>query len=264
MTTAARASERRWRMPRLVSNAAILASNPRFAWHRLRTGSRGNPVHISAHDLAARIPSPRVVVEAGAMDGWDTLELATVWPQATIYAFEPVPELFDRLVAATAHLPNVKPQPFALGAGDGTATMVLSTLTTAPGQVSGSSSLLVPSGHLGNYPHVEFAESIPVPVRTLDAWARDIGVTRVDVAMLDMQGMELAALQAAPRMVAGMTAVSMEVARRELYAGASLRPQIRSWMHRQGFRTALDRTLVPYGNMLFTRHRSPSVRLDHA
>lgn len=240
-------------MRRRLVNAGILVTQPHFAGHYLRSKSDGNPVHISAHELAEYVPPPRVVVEAGAMDGGDTVELATMWPQATIYAFEPVPELFDRLVANTAHLPNVRPQPFALGDSDGTADMVLSNFTAMPDQVSGSSSLLPPTGHLDLYRNVEFGASIQVQVRTLDTWARETGVDRVDVAVLDMQGMELPTLAASPRIVAGLTAVSMEVARRELYEGAPLRPQIVSWLADQGFRTVLDRTLVPYGNMLFVR-----------
>ncbi len=86
---------------------------------------------------------------------------------------------------------------------------------------------------------------------TLDNWARDKGVDRIDFMWLDMQGMELPALKAAGPVLATTRAISMEVARKELYAGCARYDEIVSWMRGQGFRPAIDRVTFLAGNILF-------------
>ncbi|MFI4963693.1 MAG: hypothetical protein ACHP6H_07560, partial [Legionellales bacterium] len=54
------------------------------------------------------------IIEAGAFDGRDTLLIAQQFPQATIHAFEPVPEIFELLTKNTAHVPNIHRHPYAL------------------------------------------------------------------------------------------------------------------------------------------------------
>ncbi len=49
------------------------------------------------------------------------------------------------------------------------------------------------------------------------------------------------------------TAVCLDVSRRELYTGSPLYDEIVGWMGEQGFRVALDRVSLTYGNLLFVR-----------
>jgi FkbM family methyltransferase len=60
-----------------------------------------------------------------------------------------------------------------------------------------SSSLLAPTATHQEFPFVGFHdETIPVRVSRLDEWAALMDVKRVDFLWLDLQGMELAALEA--------------------------------------------------------------------
>lgn len=206
---------------------------------------------IAPREIAEHVADVRVIVEAGAFDGTDTRRLVEQWPDATVYSFEPVPQVFETLCANVADLPNVHPQPFALGAADGTATLNLSHRTTSPDQVSASSSLRRPSGHERLIGDVAFSGTAEVPVLTLDSWMAQAGVERVDVAWLDLQGVELDVLRAAPRARAGLQAAMLEVSRRELYAGAPTYREVNDAMAGWGLTAVLDRALYPFGNVLY-------------
>ena len=47
--------------------------------------------------ISPLLPNNPIVVEAGAFNGADTKEISQFWPQGTIHAFEPVPEIFTKL-----------------------------------------------------------------------------------------------------------------------------------------------------------------------
>ena len=102
-------------------------------------------------------------------------------------------------------------------------------------------------------PSVTFAEDITVDAVTLDDWAVQEEVYSVDLLWLDLQGMEMAVLNAAPNVLAHTQAVMMEVSRRELYAGSPLYPDVVRWMRARGFRPVIDRVWTLFGNILFLR-----------
>jgi FkbM family methyltransferase len=181
-------------------------------------------------------------------NGSDTVCFAERWRDAEIHTFEPVPSSFALVEENTRHLPQVRRYPLALADKTESRTMFVST--DAAGS-HGSSSLLAPSGHLEEFPHVTFHERIYVQAITLRDWVQTSGIERVDLLWLDLQGMELSVLQASPDVLARTHAVSMEVSRHELYEGGALYPEVITWMRSQGFEAVIDRVLVAFGNMLF-------------
>lgn len=62
------------------------------------------------------LPERPVIVDVGANIGMFTIFAAHTWPQARIYAFEPAPDVFEVLCQNVAHLPNVTVVKQALGA----------------------------------------------------------------------------------------------------------------------------------------------------
>jgi 2-O-methyltransferase len=204
---------------------------------------------VSLAEIAAHLPPAPVVIEAGAHIGVDTVRLARKWPEGRIYAFEPVPEVFRKLQERVSRLPNASCFQLALGGQDGTAEIHLSG-----GASDGSSSLLKPKEHLRDHPDVTFDRTTSVTVRTVDSWAAEHGVDRVDFLWLDMQGLELQVLQAAPVTLATVSAIYSEVSLRETYEGAALYPELAKWLEKAGFTIAVER--LPWkdmGNVLFVR-----------
>ncbi|MBU2102348.1 MAG: FkbM family methyltransferase, partial [Candidatus Omnitrophica bacterium] len=182
----------RWIMlhPRRVIKRIVV-----LMWHIITLQKRPAKVQyndgtISKHVIKQYLPENPIVVEAGAHIGTDTVEMSRLWPKGTVYAFEPVPGLFQRLWENTYQLENVCRYSFALGNKTRTAKMYISSGTS-----DGSSSLLAPKEHLTFYPGVTFQSHIEVKVMSLDEWAEKQNLNRVDFLWLDVQGYELVVLK---------------------------------------------------------------------
>lgn len=220
---------------------------------RWLTGTRGAAFsEISLEDVVPFVPSRPVVLEAGSLNGTDTVRFARQWPDGVVHAFEPVPDAYADVVSRTSSFANVRTYPLALSDRDGTAPLFVSD-DGGGGYRPDSSSLLEPTGHLAEFPTIGFEQTVDVPCLTLSSWAAREGVERIDFMWLDMQGMELPVLKASPHMLEHTAAVVMEVSREELYANTPLRDEVVDWMTTQGFRVAIDRVAVTFGNMLFVR-----------
>jgi len=202
--------------------------------------------HILKDDLLAYLPEDAVIVDCGANDGRDSVDLATLFPRGAVYAFEPLDPIYDQLLANAAGMPNVHPVKLALADENGERTFFVSLPP-----YTGSSSLLPPDGNVA-----AFGQSIVVQTMTLDHWAERAGVARVDMLWLDMQGFELQAMRAAPRIMETVRVVYTEASRTgERYKDACLYPELRSWLEAQGF--AVKAEQLPWGgvggNVLFVR-----------
>lgn len=181
------------------------------------------------------LPNNPVILEAGAYDGTDTVTISRSWPQATFHTFEPVPELYKKLSRKTKPFSNIHTYPFALGDYNGTAKFYVSEFENKPGIPSESSSLLQPKEHIDYAPHVVFKREIIVPIATIDIWAQQHGIDKIDFMWLDMQGYELNALKAAPNIMKTVKAVLTEVEFVEAYEGQYLFADIKQWFEEQGF-----------------------------
>jgi FkbM family methyltransferase len=187
---------------------------------------------LTPHDLLAHLPVNPVILEAGAHHGEDTATLAQY--AAHVYAFEPVPELYEVTERTTAHCDNVTLSKVALGGEDGMGWMHVSA-----GRDDASSSLMAPAEHTTHYPHIGFKpEPIPVIVSTIETWARENEVDHIDGMWLDMQGSELSALKAAGTILQHVQAIMIETSYVELYAGAPLWPEVEAWLKENGYTTA--------------------------
>jgi FkbM family methyltransferase len=207
------------------------------------------PGIVRRAEIARHLPPAPVVVEAGAHAGTDTAGMARSWSDATIYALEPVPDVYARLEARTRAFANVHTEQVALADRTGQMTMHISS-----GGSDGSSSLLPPVDHLVHHPEVQFASTILVPTVTLDDWADQHSLARVDFLWLDAQGAELSILKAGAGVLRNVRAIYMEVSLTETYAGVPLYPEVKVWMAEQGFFARLER--LPWddmGNVLFVR-----------
>lgn len=175
------------------------------------------------------LPEAPIILEAGAHIGRDTLKMSKLWPQGTIYAFEPVPDLFVQLVERTKERANVICDPRALSDTNGTAEFFVSS-----GASTAASSLFAPLEYLTQRPEVLF-HTTTVPTITLDSWAAEKNVTHIDFLWLDMQGPELLVLQAAPLILKTVKAILIEVNLTERFTGNPSYDEVKSWLESQGF-----------------------------
>ncbi len=195
-----------------------------------------------------------IILEAGAYDGQDTIYMANFWPKSTVYAFEPVPEIHNWLIGRAGFYKNITTYKLALSDKNGEAMFYVSEFNSHPGTPSASSSLLEPKDHLIQAPHVLFPKKIQVNTVTIDSWAEQNNVDKIDFLWLDMQGYELNALIASPKILKTVKAILTEVEFTEAYSGQYLFADVKSWLENQGFTMiALHEECSWFGDALFVR-----------
>lgn len=188
------------------------------------------------------------ILEAGAHVGGDTQMLA-YFTRNELFAFEPIPDIFRKLEQNTRHIKNVRRFHVALSDQTGTTMMYVSS-----GASDASSSLLEPVDHLNTNPDVAFEETITIPTITLDDWAREHGVDRVDFMWLDMQGYEWTMLNASTRIFPTVKVIYTEVSTIELYKGQKKYDSFKQWLFDRGFKLLReDLSWGHTGNALFVK-----------
>jgi FkbM family methyltransferase len=214
-----------------------------------------NP-HKTIETVKQFLPDNPVIVEAGAFDGNDTNKMALQWPAGTVHAFEPVPEIYERLLSNTSRFTNIRYYPLALSDNNGTALFHISERPSRPGIASQAGSLHKPKQRLSKSPLI-FPRTTTVPTITLDEWTANNAVSAIDLLWLDTQGHELAILQAAPSMISHIRVILAEVSFIESYEGQPQYEEVVAWITNHGFdyvgRDFADTTTTFFGNALFVR-----------
>ncbi len=204
--------------------------------------------NLSKNSIAKFLPKNPIVVDAGAFDGTDTQEMSRLWPEGMIYAFEPVPHIFKRLIANTQSCKNVICMQKALSDEVGEVSMFISYGGDQ------SSSLLQPVEHLTYFPHITFQNNIMVETTTLDRWAEEMGIDHIDLLWFDLQGVEPMVLKASPKIFRTVKVVYTEVSYTNLYKDAPLFDEFKAWMEEQGF-VVVKKIMhhSTFGDVLFVR-----------
>ncbi len=197
------------------------------------------------------LPCNPIILEAGAHVGSDTVEMAKMWPDAIIHAFEPVPNLYKKLCKGTRNLKNVKTYNLALSDQEGELTMYVSS-----GLSDASSSLLKPKEHLDVHPKVFFDDRIKVQSTTIDSWAIKNKIEKIDFMWLDMQGGEYKALSSSPIILNALSCVYTEVSLMEVYENVLLYKSFKKWLEAQGFISKIEKfPNRDMGDVLFVRKK---------
>ncbi len=176
---------------------------------------------FDAYESMTRFMDPKdhcVIVDVGANDGAMISRALFEFPNAKIYAFEPSPEPLAKLQLAFRNDKRVSIQPFACGNSSGLVTL---NITRDPY----CSSLLRPS-ELGTHfygDRYDVVQQVTVPRVSLDDWARDNKVARIDFLKIDTQGHDLEVLRGAQRLIASgqIKAVNAEAEFAPEYEGAT-------------------------------------------
>lgn len=197
--------------------------------------------------VAQYMPENPVILEAGAYDGNDSINLANNFKKGMVYSFEPIPYLYGLLFQKAQRMPGrIRTFNLALSDTTGKAKMFVSEEPNKPNIPSQSSSLLAPKDHL-KYSSTQFKKEIEVQTITIDEWAAKNGVDHVDLMWLDMQGYELNALKAAPKILKTVKAILTEVEFVEAYKGQFQFKEVKDWLESQGF-TMVAENFGTYGN----------------
>jgi FkbM family methyltransferase len=207
-------------------------------------------------DQAGLTPDASVIFDVGAHTGETTVQYRAIYPEATIYAFEPYPPSFEKYAAAFADDRRVIPQRYAVA--DATGPCQLHSYTN-----SATNSLLptvedvyrfVAPGQIDGIGVVE-AQSI-----TIADFCRGEGIPRIDILKLDIQGAELKALAGAAALLErrAIGIIYTEVLFVPVYQGQAWYYDIAAFLARYGYRlfdvynfTYADSGQLRWGDALF-------------
>lgn len=173
-----------------------------------------------------------VIFDLGASEGLTAQTYRSLFPDATIYSFEPTDSCFQILSDRFRGDNKVVPVHAAVGREDGTATLFLnsfdqtnSLLPAAPG-----SEKLV-GASLSN------VGTQPVPVISLESFCRERGIDKVDLLKMDIQGFEINALRGFKETLARQTVrvIYTEVLFGNSYDGQGYYHDIASFLQPLGY-----------------------------
>lgn len=205
---------------------------------------------ISKVVLKKYLPATPVIIDCGSHDGSDSVALIKIFRQARIFCFEPVPELYTRLLKNTKPYQSITSYQLALADKNGMLTFYISE-----GQSDASSSLLEPIEHLKDHPGTLFNKKIQVKTSTLDTWAAENNIVKIDMLWLDMQGFELKMLKESKVIFKTVSVVHTEVSTKETYKDVAQYNEYRSFLEDNGFVVIIE--AIPngwdMGNVLFVK-----------
>ena len=206
-------------------------------------------IFIDKDYIISRLPQCPVIIDCGAHVGMDTVEFAKI-EGSKIYAFEPIDEVYDKLLQNTSLYKNITTYKIALSDFDGDAQMYVSS-----GNSDGSSSLLKPKEHVKDHPEVLFNKMQKVKCKKLDTWGQENNIDRIDMLWLDMQGAEQKMLSVSQTILSKVKLIHSEVSLKETYEDVENYQSFKTFLAKKGFKVLKEAIPKDYdmGNVLFER-----------
>jgi FkbM family methyltransferase len=200
------------------------------------------------------------VLDIGASRGQFAKYVRRLLPDAFIHSFEPIPAVYQELLAAMRG--DTKFAAHAVALGDRTQSALMNVNDFSP-----SSSLLdMAETHVTAFPHSQHSHAQSVRVVPLDTWAEETALSDPMFLKLDVQGYEDRVLAGALQTLKRVSVVMTEVSFTELYRGQPLFDDIHTILRTNGFRCigVINNVHMPQtgrllqADALFERSGSPS------
>jgi FkbM family methyltransferase len=171
----------------------------------------------------------RSIVDVGANEGQFAEKILFAFPTADIYCFEPLLEVYNKLKSNLGSRGNAHFYNYAIGASSAEMNM-------QHNEYSPSSSLLeMLDLHKSNFDFAIKSETTKIQMRTLDSFFTEPLAEPV-LLKIDVQGYEIAVLEAGESVLQQAKAVIVETCFYPLYKDQPLFEDIYSYLTGKGFR----------------------------
>ncbi|TXD50465.1 MULTISPECIES: FkbM family methyltransferase [unclassified Polaribacter] len=202
--------------------------------------------------------------DIGACEGLSSARYSSMFPKASVYAFEPVPKNFKLVVENQKKNSLKKFYPFQLGLSSkkGKATFYVSSgrpeNKNKPADNSSdfgnkSSSLYKPGKTKEVHPWLKFKKTITIETETLDSFCINESLATIDFIHMDVQGAELMVLQGAQNMLPKIKSIWLEVERIALYEKQALKKDIEVFLDKNGFICIINKVNYIAGDQFWVR-----------
>jgi FkbM family methyltransferase len=210
------------------------------------------------------INSELTIFDIGACEGLSSVRYLSVFPKSKVYAFEPVPNNYKKVLENKEkyNLTNFSAFELGLSSEKGEATFYVSS--GEPSNIdkptdnstsfgNKSSSLYKPNKVNEIHNWLKFNESITIKTETLQNFCRDHKIDSIDFIHMDVQGAELMVLEGANKMISNINSVWLEVEKVELYEKQALKKDIENFFIKNDFICILNKVNHIAGDQLWVQ-----------
>lgn len=163
----------------------------------------------------------KTMLDVGSFTGIESVMFTDRIPNVFIHAFEPNPESLMNVLRCTEDVNNIKVHELAMSNFNGESTFFVTN------ENIGASSLLEPSILLKTGP---VSEEIKVKVKTIESWAKENSVDKVDFIWMDVQGSELNVLMGMGDLLNTLKGIYVESAVVPYYHGGAHRDEVINYL----------------------------------
>jgi FkbM family methyltransferase len=211
-------------------------------------GDRPTPLNMQTLCQRYQI-SAKGIIHIGAHEGQELAQYLTMTSEKVLL-IEANPQIFLKLEALVADIPNVTALSYAICDHEGNVNLRLNAYDF-------SSSILPLKHHRDIYPNMLEVGEVTVQAKTLDRLLEDRQFisSEFNILVLDIQGAELLALTGAQATLKNIDAIYTEVNFQELYVGCALIEQIDKFLSQHSFqRVALKTPFhASYGDAFYVK-----------
>lgn len=212
-----------------------------------------NPIGYNMDVLAERLShlrgvvdldSWRTILDIGAMDGWESVNMAKVFTEAKVYAFEPSRTNCDRCVKTYMTQPasvrgRIALSSVALTESSGPIKFWAvdeDKAQQAKGKVNWGMGSMLQLMDPDMWPWEHNAQmGVDVRGYSMDDWCSEAGVPSVDAIWMDVQGGELHVLKGGINTLRNVQVIMTEAGVKPYYHGHTLKPDIDRFLDGLGF-----------------------------
>lgn len=190
--------------------------------------------------------SPKVILDVGSRDLAESIQMSQAFPDARIIAFEPNPIQFKICLEESKKYPNIEVYEYACGDKKETVDFWLVNENVGASSILEPAEKFINAGWQYGYKDCTFQKIPGIQVRRIDSVLREIGIKKVDVVWMDVQGNELKALQGMGKFIDGVTIMHTEAATIPYYKGHATKEELETWIQEKGFSTYFIPTRDPH------------------
>ena len=188
----------------------------------------------------------KTIIDVGAHAGEFASAVRAILPDARIYAFEPLPDCYDKLQKKFAHLDSFRAFNVAIGDKCGQVTFWRSSFSKA------SSALPMAKLHQQAFPWSARMDPLTVQMKTLDDYLGELEIKPKVLLKLDVQGYENRVLRGGVQILKWVDYLLVEVSFRPLYDGQPSFDEVYEFLVEAGFSYGgnLDQLFSPLDNSI--------------